>query len=105
MKDKIVYSSELGDLRKKQNKKKSHPSNKNQSSVTVRKEKKGRGGKTVSIVYGLPLTKDGLSLFAKRLKQKLGTGGAVKDRNIIIQGDKTDKIIQFVKEEGYNIKC
>ena len=105
MSDKIVYSTETGDLRKKQNGTFRSPSGKiNDGLVRVQKESKGRGGKTVSVIYGLKLSGTELSLLATRLKQKCGAGGTVKDGAIIIQGDKVDFIVQLLQHEGFNVK-
>ncbi len=108
MKDKIVYSSESGDLRIKNKKKKSTskipPGIKKDGFVRIRKENKGRGGKTVSIIYGIPLSGNELTLFAKKLKQKLGTGGTVKNGVIIIQGDKTAAITEIIIAKGFKVK-
>lgn len=110
MADKIVFSQEFGDLRNKKNRKKNEskpkaPSGmKNDGIVRVQRESKGRGGKTVTAVYGVPLSGNELSLLAASLKQKCGTGGTVKDGVILIQGDKTDSIIQVLTEKGYTVK-
>jgi translation initiation factor 1 len=105
MSDKIVYSTESGDLREKREI--NHPARpgiKNDGVIRVQKESKGRVGKTVSVVYGLPLSGDELSNLAARLKRGCGTGGTVKDHAIIIQGDKIDFIIQFLQREGFSVK-
>lgn len=103
--DKLVYSSELGDLRKKE---KQAPKQisvmKNDGIVRVRKESKGRGGKTVTIISGLRLSDAELSLLALKIKQKCGAGGTVKDGSIIIQGDAVDTIIQHLQREGIQAK-
>jgi translation initiation factor 1 len=105
MSDKIVYSTETGDLRKRQNGTSRPPSGKtNDGIVKVQKESKGRGGKTVSVIYGLTLSGNELSLLATRLKQKCGAGGTIKDGVIIIQGDKIDFIIHLLQTEGFNAK-
>lgn len=72
--------------------------------VRVRRESKGRGGKVVTLVSGLPLTADGLREVAKKLKQACGVGGAVKDAMIEIQGDQQDKVLQWLKSQGYDAK-
>lgn len=101
MVDRLVYSSELGDLRKKERRAPRQNSvMKNDGMVRVRKESKGRGGKTVTIISGLQLSDAGLSLLALKIKQKCGAGGTVKDGNIIIQGDALDAIIQQLQDEG-----
>jgi translation initiation factor 1 len=105
MSDKIVYSTESGDLRKKQKDASRSPSIKiNDGMVRVQKESKGRGGKTVSVIYGLPLSRTELTILAARLKQKCGSGGTVKERTIIIQGDKVDFIVQLLQKEGFDAK-
>src|SRR3954447_7277171 len=72
--------------------------------VLVWLDRKGRGGKSVSVikqVMSLPAGKDAL---LKLLKTKLGTGGTVKDGDIEIQGDHRDAIVAILKELGYQAK-
>lgn len=75
-------------------------------TVRVHLEKKGRGGKAVSLIRGLEdLPKDDLMDLGKLLKSKCGVGGSVKNGEIIIQGEHRDKIIGILKEKGYkNVK-
>ena len=61
-------------------------------TVRIKREKKGRGGKTVTILYDLVLSAEDLKTLAKRLKKVCGTGGAVKDGTIVIQGDVREKV-------------
>jgi translation initiation factor 1 len=70
----------------------------------VRKERKGRGGKVVSIIEGFQGSETHLTDLAKDLKQHCGTGGSVKDGAIIIQGDIADKIVRFLTNRGYQAK-
>jgi len=65
-------------------------------------ETKHRAGKTVTIVYGFQGTEDDMNILGKALKNHCGTGGSVKDGEIIIQGDHKQKIFQFLKQKGYN---
>lgn len=106
MSDEIVYSTGPGGVRKKRKEEKPGKTSgiKKDGIVRVRRESKGRGGKTVSVVYGLPLEKPELSSLAARLKKRCGTGGTVKDDTILIQGDKIDSIIPFLEKEGFTVK-
>lgn len=111
MKDKIVYSTESGDLRvnaRDANKDKpswaQKPAFKKDGIVRVQKESKGRGGKTVTAVYGVPLSGIALIDLAARLKQKCGTGGTVKEGVVLLQGDKVDIIIRHLQDEGFTVK-
>lgn len=72
--------------------------------VRVRRETKGRGGKTITAIDGVALASDALKDLAKDLKQRCGTGGAVKDGVIEIQGDHRDVIVQALEERGYTVK-
>ena len=74
---------------------------KNQQKLRVFMEKKGRGGKTVSLIKGFVGTEDDLKELGKLLKTKCGVGGSVKDCEIIIQGDFKQRIIDLLKAEGY----
>ena len=74
---------------------------KNQQKLRVSMEKKGRGGKTVTLIRGFIGTEDDLKDLGKLLKTKCGVGGSVKDEEIIIQGDFKQRIIDLLKAEGY----
>ena len=74
---------------------------KNQQKLRVSIEKKGRGGKTVTLVRGFIGTEDDLKELGKLLKTKCGVGGSAKDDEIIIQGDFKQRIIDLLKAEGY----
>jgi translation initiation factor 1 len=72
--------------------------------VRVSRETKGRKGKGVTLVTGVPVAKDELKKLAKELKQKCGTGGALKDRVIEIQGDQRDLLVDLLKAKGFTVK-
>ncbi len=68
-------------------------------------ERKGRGGKAVSIIKGLTLSEERMKEMCKMLKSKCGVGGSVKDAEIIIQGDQRDRLIKELGVMGYhNVK-
>ncbi len=66
--------------------------------------KKGRNGKTVTLISGFEGTETALKNVAKMLKTKCGVGGSIKDQTIIIQGNYRAKIIEILQKEGYNVK-
>ncbi len=66
--------------------------------------KKGRGGKTATVLKGFRMTENELKALAKRLKSQLGTGGSVKNGEIIIQGDNRDKVVRLLESEGFKVK-
>jgi translation initiation factor 1 len=102
---KTVWSSEEGDLRKQQsasrNVRSLPPS---QQTVYLHRDSKGRGGKTVTLVKKLVLSEDDMKDLAKKLKQICGSGGAVKDDVIEIQGEHREKIADALAKMGYKVK-
>lgn len=72
--------------------------------VRIQRETKGRKGKGVTLISGIPLEQDELKALAKSLKQKCGTGGTVKNRVIEIQGDHRDLLLTLLQEKGWKVK-
>jgi len=70
------------------------------STIRVHLEKKGRGGKPVSIVRGLEMTNTMMKDIEKKLKSLCGVGGTQKNGEIILQGDQRDKIIKYLVSQG-----
>jgi translation initiation factor 1 len=70
----------------------------------VRRETKGRGGKTVTTVSGVPLAEDALKELATALKKRCGTGGALKDGVIEIQGDHVELLLEELAKRGFKAK-
>lgn len=70
----------------------------------IRRETKGRGGKAVTVIDGLPLAPDALKAVAKTLKQRCGVGGAVKGTAIEIQGDQRQTCKSALEALGYPCK-
>src|ERR1041385_6927399 len=104
-KDRIVWSSEQGDLRKKEisvAKTVSLPPR--QQTIYLHRDSKGRLGGTVTLVKNLILSKDELKELAKRLKQICGSGGTIREGVIEIQGEQREKIAEELKKIGYKVK-
>ena len=72
--------------------------------VRVHLERKGRKGKAVSVIQGVKSPNVGKRALAKHLKNRLGTGGAVKGDSIEIQGDNRDRLVELLNELGYRAK-
>ena len=72
--------------------------------VRVGRETKGRKGKGVTVITGLPLTPSDLSKLSKQLKKRCGTGGTAKDGVIEIQGDHREVLLAELTKLGYKAK-
>jgi translation initiation factor 1 len=72
--------------------------------VRVGRETKGRRGKGVTVVTGLPLNAMEIKKLARQLKQKCGSGGTVKDGVIEIQGDHRDTLVELLTAMGWTAK-
>ena len=72
--------------------------------VRVGRETKGRKGKGVTLVSGVPLPPEELKELARQLKQKCGSGGTLKDGVIEIQGDHRDAMMELLKARGWAVK-
>ena len=74
------------------------------TTVRVGRETKGRRGKGVTVISELPLDETGLAELAAKLKQRLGTGGTIKEGRIEIQGDHRERIVAELEGMGYRAK-
>jgi translation initiation factor 1 len=72
--------------------------------VRIQREVKGRGGKTVTVASGFQLEENGLKQLAAELKRRCGTGGSVKDGEILIQGDHRETVLAELKKRGVAAK-
>jgi translation initiation factor 1 len=70
----------------------------------LRVEKKGRGGKTVTVVYDLPKNEEFLKDLGARLKRACGTGGTIAEGVVELQGDVRDRVRDLLGQLGYVVK-
>ncbi|MEM1402477.1 MAG: stress response translation initiation inhibitor YciH [Pseudomonadota bacterium] len=106
----LVYSTEQGRVRhyKRADDNQSLPSTNSPAAgdgvVRLHRQTKGRGGKAVTIITGIPLVGAELKALAKNMKARCGVGGAIKDGNIEIQGDQRAQLRAMLEEAGYTVK-
>ena len=72
--------------------------------VRIRRETKGRGGKAVTVIEGLPLSADQLKSLARELKKRCGVGGSSRGGVIEIQGDARETVKAELENRGYQVK-
>jgi translation initiation factor 1 len=72
--------------------------------LRVRLDTHARAGKTVTLITGFVGSADDLEVLAKKVKTKVGTGGSVKDGEILIQGDVRQKLQEILTKEGYKVR-
>lgn len=72
--------------------------------VRISRDSKSRRGKTVTLIQGLPLTEDGQREVLSALKRLCGSGGALKDGILEIQGDHRESIAAELKKRGFKVK-
>ena len=104
-KDRTVWSSDQGDLRKRESETrrgKSLPPH--EQTAYLHRDSKGRGGKAVTLVKKLILSEEDLKELTTKLKQICGSGGTVKEGIIEIQGEHRKKIAEALKKMGYKVK-
>jgi translation initiation factor 1 len=73
-----------------------------QQNLRVKLETKHRAGKVVTLVDGFVGATEDAEKLGKQLKNVCGTGGSVKDGEIIVQGDQREKVMQFLLKNGYS---
>lgn len=97
----LVYSTDAGRIDSKPAVAAPPPSD---GVVRIRRESKGRGGKSVSVITGLGLETVALKTLARELKQLCGVGGCVRQWDIEIQGDQRDKLKAALEKRGHAVK-
>ncbi len=97
----LVYSTDQGRIRPE---KKEQAPPKGDGIVRVGRETKGRKGKGMTVITGVPLHPEGLRDLTRKLKQKCGTGGTLKNGKIEIQGDHRDLLVAELEVLGYTVK-
>ncbi len=112
----LVYSTDGGEIKhpkeQKADKGKGKPKkatapklSADNKTVYVERDRKGRGGKTVTVVSNLQLAPDKAEALLKTLKAQVGAGGAIKEGNLEIQGDHREKVMAYLQKEGYSVKA
>lgn len=71
-----------------------------QTQLRLRVERKGRGGKTVTLLSQVKGTPEGLKTLAKQLGRALGTGARAEDSEIILQGDVRERALSWLRKQG-----
>lgn len=72
--------------------------------IRIHRETKGRKGKGVTLVKGIPLGEKALKKLAKEMKQHCGTGGSVKEGVVEIQGEQREQLKAFLEKRQYKVK-
>ena len=105
-KSKLVYSTEKTMPRKERpaEKTKNEGVRPALQKVTVRLDRKARGGKSVTVIEGLSIAQKDLEALLKQLKAGLGTGGTLRDACLEIQGDHREALILMLQKMGYRPK-
>lgn len=97
----IVYSTDPGYTSFEQTENEDLTLPADQQKLKIKMETKHRGGKTVTIVEGFTGKEEDLENLGKQLKNYCGSGGSVKNNEVIIQGDHRDKVLQYLQNNGY----
>ena len=101
MADKLVFSTENGG--KQKNNKKPSTSKSDGGPIRMRLEKKGRGGKSVTVLFNLPFDKAEAKSLMKDLQAHLACGATFKDGQIELRGDYRDKIIPLCAKKNLTV--
>ena len=75
-----------------------------QQNIRIQASRKGRKGKTVTVIDGFQLLPETLATLLKQVKTQCGTGGTIKENTIEIQGDRREQVLQILTQLGYKAK-
>ena len=101
MSNRLVYSTESGSQKKSGKKGKSYE--KSDGPTKMRLETKGRGGKSVTVLFNLPFDEKDAKRTMKEMQTLLGCGATFKEGRIEMRGDLRDKIDKFFKDKGWKL--
>ncbi len=76
----------------------------NQQNLRIQATRKGKGGKTVTVITGFQVSEEALAALLKQLKSQCGSGGTAKDNELEIQGDHKQKLLEILVKLGYKAK-
>ena len=99
----LVYSTDPNFKLPEENTEEQETIEPSQQKLKIRLDTKHRAGKAVTLVEGFIGSIHDLEELGKKLKSFCGTGGSVKDGEIIIQGDNREKILQWLQKNGYKL--
>jgi translation initiation factor 1 len=102
--DRLVYSEFGGDRHNAATERAVPDLPPQQQQVRIQVSRKGRGGKTVTVISGFQSKPETLMALLKKLKAQCGTGGTVKDQTLEIQGDHAQKLLDLLLKAGYKAK-
>ena len=97
----VVYSTNPDFKYENVEKEETKTLDKKQQKLRVNIEKKGRSGKTVTLINGFIGTENDLKELGRLLKSKCGVGGSAKDEESIMKGEFKQRVIELLKAEGY----
>ncbi len=100
MKEKPVYSTDTGRGKKEKNRKKWETF---EGAAKMRLETKGRGGKSVTVIFNLPFTEAEAKRIMKDIQAVAGCGGAIKNSTIELRGDVRSKVEDYFENKNLKV--
>lgn len=97
----LVYSTDPNYQPPEENNESPETATPDKQIIKIQLDKKQRAGKIVTLIFGFEDTDESIEALGKEIKRFCGTGGSVKDREIILQGDFREKALQWLKKKGY----